>query len=163
MTPVGSAPAPAPRAGCSTASSWPLAHSCPLAFLLAPTPGISWGLKPQKAGVTALCPHVLGHWGTPGVTPPLSLGPCRLSCSGSSRPGSPSPSLPAGSLAECEVCFFLFYSLSVGGVPLSPTPNPSGSYLLPGELGKVWVLSADPHSPHRVPAPEWLWSRYRTG
>lgn len=53
-TPVGSTPAPAPRAGCSTASSWPSAHSCPLAFLLAPTPAISWGLKPQKAGVTLL-------------------------------------------------------------------------------------------------------------
>nr|XP_008519387.1 PREDICTED: cuticle collagen 2-like isoform X2 [Equus przewalskii] len=32
----------------------PRAHSCPLAFFLAPTAAIQWGLKPQKAGYQPL-------------------------------------------------------------------------------------------------------------
>lgn len=57
VTPNMAAPPSAcPRHGglWQSQTAWPWAHSCPLVFLLAPTPAIQWGLKPQKAGASLL-------------------------------------------------------------------------------------------------------------
>ena len=50
----------------------PWAHSCPLAFLLVPTPAIQWGPKPQEAGV---CLPSLPHPMPDQVIPPTPLFP----------------------------------------------------------------------------------------
>ena len=81
----------------------PLAHSCPLAFLLVPTPALQWGPKLQEAG---LCLSA----SSPCRIMPFHL-PCslaRLRCSGSLRPGSPSLSLPSASHTASSLHVFGF-------------------------------------------------------
>lgn len=143
MTPNMTAPpAPSPMAVCAGAD-WatpapPWAHSCPLAFLLVPTPAIQWGLKPQEAGVhLPSLPHPMQIRSFLHL--PCSLG--HLRCSGTLRPGSPSLSLSLVSLAAFIAHFFWFHSLWMRRVPSS---SESGRSIL-GPQG-VWESLGPPCS-----------------